>query len=82
MFPNPAKNQTGTPLAVSVTEAVRLTGIGRSKLYSEISAGRLVPVKVGRRTVIRLAELHRWLDVQAGSSRENPGSVARAGGAR
>lgn len=51
----------GAPLAVSVKEAARLVSVGRSTLYTEIAAGRLKVMKVGRRTLVRVAELDQWL---------------------
>ncbi|MGB4777437.1 hypothetical protein [Microbacterium sp.] len=38
-----------------------LGGIGRSKLFEEIAAGRLRAVKIGRRTFIAHAELERYV---------------------
>jgi len=35
--------------------------MGRTRLRKEITAGRLIARKVGRRTVIQTAELERWL---------------------
>lgn len=37
---------------LSVGEAATLLGIGRSALYSEIGAGRLRSVKIGRRRLV------------------------------
>jgi len=36
-------------------------GIGRSKAYEEIKAGRLVAVKSGQRTLIREEDAETWL---------------------
>ena len=44
-------------LAVSIREAVTLSGIGRSSLYKLIKQGRLTPRKVGRRTLILIEDL-------------------------
>jgi len=44
-------------LAVSIWEAVALTGIGRSSIYKLIKQGRLTPRKVGRRTLILIEDL-------------------------
>src|SRR5262249_27029722 len=48
-------------LAVSIAEAVRLTGIGRSSLYEAIRRGDLPIRKSGRRTVLLMEDLRRWL---------------------
>ena len=36
-------------------------GIGRTMVYEEIKAGRLRVAKVGRRTLVPVAEAQRWL---------------------
>ena len=41
-----------TPLAYSISDFARAVGIGRTKLYEEISAGRLRALKAGKRTII------------------------------
>ncbi len=51
-------------LAYSVASAIRITGLGRTSLYREISAGRLIAHKVGRRTLIHAEDLDRWLASQ------------------
>ena len=48
-------------LAVSVNEAARLAGIGRTKLYEAMGTGDLSSFKLGTRRLIRVAELNRWL---------------------
>jgi excisionase family DNA binding protein len=54
------------PLAVSPSEAARLLGIGRTKLFDMISKGELASFKCGARRLIPLAELQRWVDRHAG----------------
>jgi excisionase family DNA binding protein len=49
------------PLAVPITEAARLTGCGRSTLYSEIAKGHLRIRKIGARTLIAMEDLRSWL---------------------
>lgn len=44
-------------LAVSVTEACEMIGIGRTKIYELIRDGRLKSVKVGRRTLLSVASI-------------------------
>ena len=48
-------------LAYSIDDVTRLTGVGRSFVYEEIKAGRLVVKKAGRRTLICVADLNAWL---------------------
>jgi excisionase family DNA binding protein len=47
------------PLTVRIPVAVQLTGIGRSKIYELIAAGKLDTVKVGASTLITVASLKR-----------------------
>jgi excisionase family DNA binding protein len=47
------------PLTVRIPVAVQLTGIGRSKIYELIKAGKLDTVKVGASTLITVASLKR-----------------------
>jgi excisionase family DNA binding protein len=50
------------PLAVPMAKAPLWLGIGRSKIYEEIQAGRLKAVKCGARTLIPYASGQAWLD--------------------
>jgi excisionase family DNA binding protein len=52
---------TSEPLAVSVSEAVRLTGVGRSSLYEAIRRGDLPIRKAGKRTLVMMEDIRRWL---------------------
>ena len=47
---------------VSIADAARMMGIGRSKLYHEINASRLKVKKSGRRTLIAMADIEAWCD--------------------
>lgn len=47
-------------LLVGVLEAARMMGVGRSTLYSEISASRLKVRKAGKRTLIAVADIEAW----------------------
>lgn len=48
-------------LAVGIPEACKLTSLSRSRLYSELRTGNLKASKSGRRTLIAMSELSRWL---------------------
>jgi excisionase family DNA binding protein len=50
------------PIAYTIDEVTKLVGIGRTKLYEDINAGRLRARKAGTRTLILAADLHSWLD--------------------
>jgi hypothetical protein len=49
------------PLAVSINEAVRLSGLGRTSLYLAIQRGALVVKKAGRRTLVPIGSLQAFL---------------------
>lgn len=45
-------------IAVSINEAGRAIGIGRTKLYELINEGSLKTFKLGRRTLVTVASIH------------------------
>ena len=45
----------------SVEEVIQRVGLGRTKLYEEISSGRLRSIKVGSRRLISEAALHDYI---------------------
>lgn len=49
------------PLALSVSDAAKRLGIGRNSAYEAIKRGELPHLKVGRRVLIPVAALERWL---------------------
>jgi excisionase family DNA binding protein len=53
------------PLALSVTEAAKALGLGRTSIYGMMSDGRLEWFKLGRRTLIKTASIRRLVDAQA-----------------
>lgn len=48
--------------ALSLDEFCAWVSIGRSKVYSEVRAGRLVLRKIGRKSVITVADAEAWLE--------------------
>ncbi len=48
--------------AVSVPEAARRAGVGRSSIYLAVGRGELPLRKAGRRSLIRLDDLKAWID--------------------
>lgn len=50
------------PLSVRISTAVKMTGIGRSKLYELIQEGAIDIVKIGSATLIPVASLQRLLE--------------------
>jgi excisionase family DNA binding protein len=54
-------NLTSDKLAYGVADAARVAGFGRSTLYEALASGSLRAVKLGRRTLIPVDELRRFL---------------------
>jgi excisionase family DNA binding protein len=49
------------PLAASVEDSCRILGIGKTKLYEEIAAGRLKARKIGKKTLLPTEQFPAWL---------------------
>lgn len=49
-------------IALTIPDAVRVSGIGRSKLYELFRTGALTPRKCGKRTIILVRELETFLN--------------------
>ncbi len=47
-------------LALSIDEFCDAFGVGRTKVYDEINAGRLPIIKVGKRTIITMDGAAEW----------------------
>ncbi|MFM5892981.1 MAG: excisionase family DNA-binding protein [Novosphingobium sp.] len=50
-----------TPIAITITEAVKLSGLSRSRIYECLQARKITGLKAGRRTLIPYAELQAYL---------------------
>lgn len=50
-----------SPLAVSPPEAARMIGLSRSSLYLLFREGKVVPRKSGKRTLVLVEDLQRYL---------------------
>ena len=48
-------------IAVTISDATALSGIGRSSLYKLFNEGKLTPRKSGKRTLILVAELEKYI---------------------
>ena len=48
--------------AMSVNEFCGWAGIGRSKFYQEVADGRIPIRKIGRRSVVLIADAQSWLE--------------------
>ncbi len=64
-------------IAVSPSEAARMAGVGRTKLYQALNSGALPSFKIGSRRLIRISELDAWL-----RRLESEQTAAAAGGER
>ena len=47
------------PVTISVNTAARTLGIGRTSIYALLKEGRLESIKIGRRTLLTTASIHR-----------------------
>ncbi len=52
-------------LAVSVSEAAEMLGVGQATLYQYVRAGLIPHVRIGRRIVIPLKALEEWMEQKA-----------------
>jgi excisionase family DNA binding protein len=50
------------PINISIIDAAKALGIGRSKTYELINAGHLETVKLGTRTLVRVASIKAFSD--------------------
>jgi len=49
------------PLAATISEACRLSGLGRSSIYVLLNTGRLKSVRFGKRRLVVLASLRELI---------------------
>lgn len=54
-------NATMTPIALTIPDAVKLSGLSRTSIYAALKRGDLTALKAGRRTLIPHAELDAFL---------------------
>lgn len=59
------KNDNIQPLAVSIKDAGKMIGVGRTKMYDLIDNRGLRSVKIGRLRMILVEDIHSWLRQQS-----------------
>lgn len=57
---------TDEPLLVSVREAARRLGLGRDSCYALVHEGRLASLTVGRRLLVPVVALEKFIEREAG----------------
>ena len=50
------------PLAVKVSDAMKMTGVGRTRAYELVAAGVWPSIRLGRRVLIPVAGLKAWIE--------------------
>ena len=50
------------PLTITVNDACKTLGLGRSKIYDLIAKGRLEVLKIDKRTLIKTASIRALVD--------------------
>lgn len=51
------QNTTLKPITITINEALRVSGLGRTKLYELIGSGTLKTITIGRRRLVVYASL-------------------------
>ena len=50
-----------TPIAVTIPDAVKMSGMSRTSIYEALKRGDITARKAGRRTLISFADLQAYL---------------------
>lgn len=53
---------------IPVADAFAMAGMRRTKGYAEVTAGRLIVIRNGRRTFVRASEVQRYIDSLAATA--------------
>jgi len=57
--------QSPEPVTVRIPEAMRMLGLGRSKLYELIGDGKIATIKVGRSRLVVMRSIHDFVSAQS-----------------
>lgn len=52
------------PITASINDTAKALSLGRTSIYALIHEGRLETVKLGRRTLVKIASIRRLLEGQ------------------
>jgi len=52
------------PIALSINDTAKALSLGRTSIYALIREGRLETIKLGRRTLIKAASVHRLMGAE------------------
>ena len=66
---------TKTKIALSIEEAADYTGIGRNTLRNLVEWGKLPVLKVGRKVLIKIDILEKFMEVNEGKNLRDKGDV-------
>src|SRR5690606_19614993 len=58
------RENTMEPILISVNDAARTLSLGRTSIYALIKQGELETVKIGTRTLIRVASVRKLVEKQ------------------
>jgi excisionase family DNA binding protein len=51
-----------TPIALTISNAVRASGLSRTTIYEALKRGELTAMKAGRRTLIKYSDLEAFME--------------------
>jgi hypothetical protein len=72
-MPNPKIGEHSEPWSDRVNWRVgdfcRAHGIGRTLFYNEVKLGEIKPIKIGKRTLVPVAEANAWQERKAQASK-------------
>jgi hypothetical protein len=75
-FEQGSASQSLKPLAVSVTTAAKLLGVGTTTMWGLVGSGSEVEVlRIGRRTLVTMASLERLVASGSAPSRQTHGDA-------